>query len=166
MKNAQSKLRRAHWAQDVLKEQDAAVKVRRCSRLLVAALVMTMAASMPACVEQPETDSASESMREAGDSAANAASSTGQVFVHAYQSAATAATDSTITARVKAALFNGQLTAAAPIHVTTVAGVVTLDGAVQSTEVAEGAAQLAQATVGVASVRNELTVVPDGRATN
>jgi osmotically-inducible protein OsmY len=63
-------------------------------------------------------------------------------------------------------LFNGQLTAAAPIHVTTVAGVVTLDGAVQSTEVADGAAQLAQATVGVASVRNELTVVPDGRATN
>jgi osmotically-inducible protein OsmY len=47
-----------------------------------------------------------------------------------------------------------------------VAGVVTLGGAVQSTEVAEGAAQLAQATVGVARVRNELTVVPDGRATN
>jgi osmotically-inducible protein OsmY len=166
MTNAESKLRRARWALDVGKEKDAAVKVMRGSRLILSALVMMMVAAMPACVEQPEAGSASQSMREAGDSAANAASSTGQVFVHAYQSAATAATDSTITARVKAALFNGQLTAAAPIHVTTVAGVVTLDGEVQSTDVAEGAAQLAQATVGVASVRNELTVVPDGRATN
>ena len=166
MTNAESKLRRARWALDVGKEKDAAVKVMRGSRLILSALVMTMVAAMPACVEQPEAGSASQSMREAGDSATNAAFSTGEVFVHAFQSAATATTDSTITARVKAALFNGQLTAAAPIHVTTVAGVVTLDGEVQSTDVAEGAAQLSQATVGVASVRNELTVVPDGSATN
>lgn len=135
-------------------------------RLIVSALLLTLTMALPACVQQQDTGSASLSMHQAGESAKDAVSSTGQVFVHAYQGAATAVDDSTITARVKTALFNDKITTGADIHITTVAGVVTLDGQVPSSDVAERAAQVVQQTVGVKGAKNALTVVSPGSATN
>ena len=150
----------------IIVQNQMVIRITRTLKPIVPALLLTMVMTIPACSERDDTGSASQSMREAGESAKGAAVSTGQVFVHAYNGAATAVTDSAITAKVKTTLFNDKLTMSRHIHVTTVAGVVTLHGAVPSREAASRAEQLAQGIVGVQSVKNELTVMPDGSAAN
>ena len=95
--------------------------------------------------------SASESMGNAGTDLKNAA-------VNAYHGTKTAAKDSDVTAKVKLALHDDALTKDSTIHVTTVAGVVTLHGTVLSSSVSERAEKLAHDTAGVQSVRNRLKV--------
>jgi hyperosmotically inducible protein len=91
-------------------------------------------------------------MKEAGSSAENAVS-------HAYHGTATAIDDTTLTAKVKAALHDDAATKDSTIHVTTVAGVVTLRGKVASGEISDKAQAVAQNTAGVKSVRNKLKVI-------
>lgn len=141
------------------------IRATRSFKFSLPWLLLTIALALPACVEQEDTGSASQSMQAAGESAQSAAVSTGQVFVHAYNGAATAVTDSTTTARVKTALFNDKLTANGDIHVSTVAGVVILDGTAPSRDAADRAQQLAEDTVGVKNVKNELTLPPPGETT-
>ena len=93
--------------------------------------------------------SASESMHEAGQSAESALS-------HAYHGTATAVDDSALTAKVKTALHEDKVTTGTDIHVTTVAGVVTLRGAVPSEDVKAHAEQVARDTTGVKGVKNKL----------
>jgi hyperosmotically inducible periplasmic protein len=140
--------------------------VNRNFKSIVPALFLALAMTLPACVEQDDTGSASQSMRAAGESANDAADSTGQVFVHAYNGAATAVTDSAITAKLKTTLFNDKLTTNGNIHVSTVAGTVTLEGAVPSSDAANRAEQLAQGIVGVRHVTNELTIMPNASTIN
>jgi osmotically-inducible protein OsmY len=113
-------------------------------------LMLTLIMAGPAFAQ-----SASESMHEAGKSAANAIS-------HAYHGTATAVKDSTITAKVKTALHDDKITKNGDIHVTTVNGVVTLRGVVSSDEVAARAQRLARETTGVKAVENELKIAGNG----
>ncbi len=115
---------------------------------------MSMLAAGPALAQ-----SASESMHEAGTSAKSAASSAGSAVVHAYHGTKTAAEDTAITAKIKTALHDDKLTTGRDIHVTTVAGVVTMRGAVASSEISDRAEHIARSTNGVTRVRNKLKVL-------
>jgi len=88
-------------------------------------------------VAQESNVPASESMHRAGESAGNAATSAGHAVEHTYHGAATALKDTAITAKVKTALHENKSTKDSDIHVTTIAGVVTLTGSVPSSEVSE-----------------------------
>ena len=105
-------------------------------------LVLAMTGQAPA-------QSDSESMHEAGESAESTLS-------HAYHGTATAVSDSALTAKVKTALHDDKTTTGATIHVTTVASVVTLRGAVASADVSARAQEIAQGTTGVKAVKNKL----------
>jgi osmotically-inducible protein OsmY len=94
--------------------------------------------------------SASESMHEAGHETENAVS-------NAWHGTTTAVKDTDITAKVKTALHEDKLTKGQDIHVTTVAGVVTLTGHVPSA-VADRAVHVARETTGVVRVHNHLRV--------
>jgi len=128
---------------------------------LLPVLVLTLAAAGPAFAQ-----SASQSMHEAGQSTENAASSAGHAIGEAYHGTATAVKDSSITAKVKTALHDDKVTKGGDIHVTTVAGVVTLRGSVASSDVSDHAQQLAQQTTGVRRVRNKLKIATAGTAAN
>jgi osmotically-inducible protein OsmY len=95
--------------------------------------------------------SASESMGRAGSELEGAAK-------NAFQGTKTAVTDSDVTAKVKLALQDDSVTKDSTIHVTTVAGVVTLRGTVASSEISGRAEKLTHDTSGVKSVRNRLHV--------
>jgi len=95
--------------------------------------------------------SASTQMHEAGESAESAVS-------HAYHGTATAIDDTALTAKVKTALHDDNATKDAAIHVTTVAGVVTLRGKVASGDVSDRAQAIAQSTSGVKGVKNKLKI--------
>ena len=127
--------------------------------IVVPALLLGMAVAAP-IFAQEDNGSASQSMHRAGESAENAASDAGQAIKHAYHSAATALSDTTITAKVKSALHENKMTSDSDIHVDTVAGVVTLKGTVSSAEASATAQQVTQQTSGVKEVRNELTMAP------
>jgi hyperosmotically inducible protein len=111
---------------------------------LLSAALLTFAIA-PAAFAQ----SAGESMHDAGKSAENA-------VTDVYHGTKTAVTDSALTAKVKTALHDDKITTGIDIHVTTVAGVVTLRGAVPSADVAAHAEKVALDTDGVKRVRNKL----------
>ncbi len=128
-------------------------------KIVVPALVLGMGIAVPVFAQEDSVP-ASQSMHQAGDSAENAASDTGQAIKHAYHGTVTAISDTAITAKVKTALHENKVTKGADIHVDTVAGVVTLKGTVNSADAAATARQVAQQTNGVKDVRNELTMGP------
>jgi hyperosmotically inducible protein len=111
--------------------------------------------SSPAAASSP---SASQSMHEAGKEMKSAGSETWSAAKDTGQGAATAITDTKITAKVKRALHKDEATKGADIHVSTSAGVVTLNGSVASRDAAAKAENLAQSTEGVKSVDNKLAV--------
>jgi hyperosmotically inducible protein len=74
------------------------------------------------------------------------------------QSAGEVVDDSTLTAKVKAALIEDPVTKARQIDVETYRGVVQLGGFVDSAEQKARAAELARAVTGVQEVRNDLRV--------
>lgn len=127
-------------------------------KTVVPALLLGMAVAAPSFAQE-DNASASQSMHRAGESAENAASDMSKSIQHAYHGAATAVSDTTITAKVKKRLHEDKITHGADIHVDTVAGVVTLKGIVPSADASATAQQVAQETNGVKEVRNELTVV-------
>jgi hyperosmotically inducible periplasmic protein len=115
-------------------------------RTLLPTLLLLLAMAGPALAQ-----SATQQMKEAGTSAGNAVK-------HVVGGAATAVSDTALTTKVKTALHGDAALKGARIHVTTVAGVVTLRGSVRTTEASSHAQQVAQDTSGVKSVKNELTV--------
>lgn len=128
-------------------------------KMILPAFMLGMAFTAP-IFAQEANGSASQSMHQAGESAENAGSEAGHAIKHAYQGAATAVTDTAITAMVKGALHENKITSGSEIHVDTVAGVVTPKDIVASANVSATAQQIAQQTNGVKDVRNELTMVP------
>ena len=111
---------------------------------LLAALLLTLT-----MIGVARAQSASESMHNAGESAESA-------IKDAYHGTKTATIDTTLTAKVKTALHDDKATHGADIHVTTVASVVTLRGAVASADVSSRAQQIAEHTTGVKGVKNDL----------
>jgi hyperosmotically inducible periplasmic protein len=95
--------------------------------------------------------SASQSMERAGSDLGSAAK-------NAYHGTATAVKDSDLTAKVKLALHDDSLTKGSSIHVSTVAGVVTLRGTVASADISSRAEKLTRDTSGVKDVHNHLHV--------
>jgi hyperosmotically inducible periplasmic protein len=114
--------------------------------LLVIAIAMALGANRR-CFAQ----SASSSMEHAGSDLEGAAQ-------NAYQGTKTAVKDSDVTAKVKLALHDDSLTKGSPIHVSTVAGVVTLRGTVASSDISDRAEKLARDTTGVKDVHNKLHI--------
>ena len=77
---------------------------------------------------------------------------------NAYTGTATALSDTTITTKVKTALASGKNIKSNDIHVTTMAGVVTLGGQVQNSDMAARVVAIARNTKGVRSVTDDLRV--------
>ena len=124
-------------------------------------LVLDMLVATPLFAEDadsPPPGSASSSMHHAGESMENAASATGHAVKDAYHGTVTALTDTKITAKVKHALHEAELTEGGDIDVDTVAGVVTLHGTARSSKVSARAARVAEKVEGVKEVKNTLIV--------
>ena len=123
-------------------------------KIIAPMLVLGMSVATPIFAQDPDSSppsSASSSMHSAGESMENAASST-------YHGTATAVRDTKITAKVKHALHEAELTEGGDIDVDTVAGVVTLHGTARSASVAEKATRIAENVEGVKEVKNDLRV--------
>ena len=117
-------------------------------------IALGLAISMPAFAQNKPP--ASQSMHRPGEAAENPAN-------HADQGVQVAVKDTTITAKVKAALHQDKEVSNDNIHVSTVAGVVSLKGAVPTRQAAVRAEEIAHGTVGVRGVHNKLTVVSSER---
>lgn len=119
---------------------------------IVPAMAFGLSLSAPAFAQDTTSHpSASQSMEKAGADTASAAK-------NAYQGTATAVSDTNLTAKVKLALHNDDSIEHDDIHVTTVAGVVTLSGHVPNVAASSQAEHIAKATTGVRDVTNQLQV--------
>jgi osmotically-inducible protein OsmY len=127
---------------------------------LLSMLVFAELLSIAGCVSNsssstpPPDRSASQWMNLAGHNVGSAAKDT-------YEGRRTAAGDTAVTTKVKMGLHNDKLTHRDDIHVSTVAGVVTLQGSVQSPEDATRAVNIARSTSSVRSVVNDLVSTPE-----
>ena len=130
-------------------------------KIIATILVLGMSVATPIFAEDNDSappGSASSSMHKAGESMENAASSTGHVIKDTYHGTVTALTDTKITAKVKHALHEAELTERGDIDVDTVAGVVTLNGRARSAKVAARATRVAEGVEGVKAVKNNLLI--------
>jgi hyperosmotically inducible periplasmic protein len=121
---------------------------------VVPALVLGIGLALPAFAQETTANSgvpASTSMNQAGQNSAAAAQ-------NAYQGAVTAVDDTTITTAVKTNLAAARDLRSGQVHVTTVAGVVTLQGWMHDPVVISRAEAIARDTSGVRNVTNELQV--------
>ena len=123
---------------------------------IVPALVLGIGLALPAFAQERTANSgvpASTSMNQAGQNSAAAAQ-------NAYQGAVTAVDDTTITTAVKTNLAAARDLRSGQVHVTTVAGVVTLQGWMHDPVVISRAEAIARDTSGVRNVTNDLQVDP------
>jgi hypothetical protein len=120
----------------------------------ISVALLGMGLAKPAVAQNTSTSppvSAGTSMHQALEDTEGAAK-------NAYAGTVTASKDTLITTRVKAALANSKGIRSGAIHVTTTAGVVTLDGQVSSSNIATRAEAIAKNTSGVRGVTNHLRV--------
>lgn len=94
----------------------------------------------------------------AGQSIKETTEKAGEGIESAAESAGGYVSDSVITTRVKAAFLNDPMLKSSQIEVTTVDGVVTLSGTVDSEQSVDRAEELAERQENVKSVENELVV--------
>jgi len=130
-------------------------------KLVTPILVFGLSVATPLFAEDTDSatpGSASSSMHKAGESMENAASSTGDAIKDTYHGTVTAVRDTEITAKVKHALHEAELTEGGDIDVDTVAGVVTLHGTARSSNVAAKATRVARTVEGVRAVKNNLVI--------
>ena len=130
-------------------------------KLVAPILVLGLSVATPLFAEDTDSapaGSASSSMHKAGESMENAASNTGDAIKDTYHGTVTAVRDTKITAKVKHALHEAELTEGGDIDVDTVAGVVTLHGTARSAKVAAKAARVAERVEGVKAVKNNLVI--------
>src|ERR1700735_1655804 len=123
---------------------------------IVPALVLGIGLALPAFAQETTANSgvpASSSMNQAGRNSADAAR-------NAYQGGGTAIDDTTITTAVKTNLAAARDLRSGQVHVTTVAGVVTLQGWMHDPVVISRAEAIARDTSGVRNVTNDLQVDP------
>ncbi len=123
---------------------------------MVPAMVLGFGLAIPAIAQDTNAGtgvSASTSMHQAGEDTESATQ-------NAYHGAVTAVDDTTITAAVKTNLAAAKDMRSGQIHVTTTAGVVTLEGTVHDSNVAARAVAIAKDASGVQNVTNDLQVDP------
>ena len=123
---------------------------------MVPAMVLGFGLAIPAIAQETSGGSgvpASTSMHQAGEDTESATQ-------NAYQGAVTAVDDTAITAAVKTNLAAAADMRSGQIHVTTTAGVVTLQGRVHDANVASRAVAIAKDASGVRNVTNDLQVDP------
>jgi hyperosmotically inducible protein len=123
---------------------------------MVPAMVLGFGLAIPAFAQETSAGtgvSASTSMHRAGEDTESATQ-------NAYQGAVTAVDDTTITAAVKTNLAAARDMRSGQIHVTTIGGVVTLEGRVHDSNVAARAVAIAKDASGVQNVTNDLQVDP------
>ena len=120
---------------------------------MVPAMALALGLAIPVLAQNASSPpvAASTSMHQAGQDTEAAAK-------NAYTGTATALSDTTITTKVKTALASGKNIKSNDIHVTTTAGVVTLKGQVQNSDMAARVVAIARNTKGVRSVTNDLRV--------
>jgi len=130
------------------------MKIKNKILAALPALTLAVGLAIPSLAQDANTSPpvpASTSMHRAG------ADTTGAVK-NAYMGTVTAADDTKITTKVKAALAGGKDISSKDIHVTTAAGVVALEGKVQSSEMAARVDAIARNAEGVRGVTNDLQV--------
>ena len=123
---------------------------------MVPAMVLGIGLAIPALAQETTASSnvpASTSMHQAGEDTEGAAKNT-------YQGTVTAMDDTRITTEVKTDLATAKDLRSGQIHVTTTAGVVTLDGLVNNPTVVARAEAIARDASGVRGVTNDLRVSP------
>lgn len=120
---------------------------------MVPAMVLGIGLAIPAFAQNASSPpvAASTSMHQASQDTEGAAK-------NAYTGTVTALSDTTITTKVKTALASGKNIKSNDIHVTTIAGVVTLKGQVQNSHMAARVVAIARNTKGVRSVTDDLRV--------
>jgi osmotically-inducible protein OsmY len=119
---------------------------------MVPAIALGIGLAIPALAQDTAPPvPASTSMHQAGENTESAAK-------NAYVGTATALEDTKITTKLKTAFASGKDINSNDIHVTTTAGVVTLDGKVQNTDTAARVEAIAKNTEGVRGVTNNLQV--------
>ncbi len=119
---------------------------------IMPALVLSVGLALPAFAQESSVP-ASTSMNQAGQNSADAVK-------NAYQGGVTAVDDTTITTAVKTNLAAARDLRSGQVHVTSVAGVVTLQGWMHDPIVISRAEAIARDTSGVRHVTNELQVDP------
>jgi hyperosmotically inducible periplasmic protein len=127
------------------------MKCKNTILAMVPAMVLGFGLAVPAFAQ--DTVPASTSMDRAGHDTEEAVNNT-------YAGAATAVDDTRITTEVKTDLAYAKDLRSGQIHVTTIAGVVTLDGLVHNSDVVARAETIARNASGVRSVTNDLRVSP------
>jgi hyperosmotically inducible protein len=140
---------------DLIGEAEVSMRTRLGINLTLGVLGLAM--SMPAFAQNKPP--ASQSMHRPGEAAENPVN-------HTDRGVQIAVKDTTITAQVKAALHQDKEVSNDYIHVSTIAGVVSLKGAVPTKQAAVRAEEIAHQTVGVRGVNNRLTVVSSERIAN
>ncbi len=118
------------------------------------AIALGIGLAMPAFAQNSSASSsvpASTSMHRAGEDTEGAAK-------NAYTGTATALSDTAITTKIKTAFASGKDIESNDIHVTTTAGLVTLGGQVQNSDMAARVVAIARNTSGVRGVTNDLRV--------
>jgi hyperosmotically inducible protein len=123
---------------------------------MVPAMVLGIGLALPALAQETTANSsvpASTSMHQAGEDTEGAAK-------NAYHGTVTALDDTRITTEVKTDLAAAKDLRSGQIHVTTTAGVVTLDGLVHNSAVVARAEAIARNANGVRGVTNDLRVSP------
>jgi osmotically-inducible protein OsmY len=129
--------------------------------LLTAVASALLLVTPPLAFAQPgDAVASNQSLRGGGDSAESTVSRAGEAIRNAYREAATAVSDTAITAEVKAELDGNELTRAGDIQVHTNEGVVTLQGTMKSNEAISAAQKVARGARGVKQVKNEITILP------
>jgi osmotically-inducible protein OsmY len=125
---------------------------------LMALAILSFGVAAPAFA-QSDSSPASTSMHSAGQSIKHAGSDTWSATKDTYYAAKTALRDTELTAKVKLACHRDSTTHPYDIDVTTMAGVVTLEGKIPSRDVAVRATQLAMETEGVRRVRDRMVII-------
>jgi len=121
---------------------------------IVPAMVLGIGLALPALAQETSGSSgvpASTSMHQAGEDTESAAQ-------NAYHGTVTALDDTRITTEVKTNLAAAKDLRSGQIHVTTVAGVVTLEGRVHDSNVVSRAEAIARDASGVRGITNHLRV--------
>jgi hyperosmotically inducible periplasmic protein len=121
---------------------------------IVPAMVLGIGLALPALAQETNGSSgvpASTSMHQAGEDTESAAQ-------NAYHGTVTAMDDTRITTTVKTNLAAAKDLRSGQIHVTTVAGVVTLEGRVHDSNIVSRAETIARDVSGVRGVTNKLQV--------
>jgi hyperosmotically inducible periplasmic protein len=129
------------------------------TKMILSTAIFGLTMAVPALAQDNSASpSASQSLHRAGQAAEQAGSDTVNAAKHAGEATVTAMRDTKITTKVKYGLHEDKITGNLPIHVTTVAGVVTLSGHVPSPDAAARAEQLARQTEGVKGVKDQLSM--------